>query len=400
MNSSFAFIFDTKFLKMDVRYYFEPVDFSGFYELGHLSWKYSLGSVIEKATTAITKENIRKVNVAIVGVPFDNRNEVDNTTVAPDKIRAELYQLAKFSSKFNIADFGNLKPASSVKGNYQALRDIVDYFNELKIVTVIIGGSQDLSVGVCDAFKNEKYFSFSTVDAFLDVKQGKEPFNSANYISRIFINQPQLFQFNLIAFQSHYLSVENLNKIKSVSDHIRLGSLRENIAVAEPVLRNTDFLSFDINSIKHSEAPGSMRIIPNGLRSDEACQLAKYAGVSDRLKVFGLFDVDIENDTNNLTVKLASQLIWYFLEGYLNRDNENPDTNENNIIYQVEVDSVDQPIIFFRNTITNRWWMQIETTEKIKLHFACSEKEYEQASNNEIPEIWFNYIQKIDSLLK
>jgi hypothetical protein len=69
-------------------------------------------------------------------------------------------------------------------------------------------------------------------------------------------------------------------------------------------------------------------------------------------------------------------------------------------MYQVEVDSVDKPIVFFKNTITNRWWIQIETTEKSKLHFACSEREYQQASNNEIPELWFNYIQKIDSLLK
>jgi hypothetical protein len=143
-----------------------------------------------------------------------------------------------------------------------------------------------------------------------------------------------------------------------------------------------------------------MRITPNGFRSEEACRLAKYAGLSDRLKVFGLFDVVTENDLNSLTVKLASQLIWYFIEGFINRDNEKPDANENNIMYQVEVDSVDKPIVFFKNTITNRWWLQIETTEKSKLHFACSEREYQQASNNEIPELWFNYIQKIDSLLK
>jgi len=128
--------------------------------------------------------------------------------------------------------------------------------------------------------------------------------------------------------------------------------------------------------------------------------LAKYAGISDRLKVFGVFDIVAENDIKNLTFKLASQLIWYFLEGYLNRDNENPEENENNIMFQVKIENVDKPIVFFKNAITNRWWMQIETPDKSKLHFACSKKDYEQASNNEIPEIWFNYIQKIDSLLK
>jgi arginase family enzyme len=393
-------LFLPKILKMDVRYYFDPVEFSAYYNSGHLNWKYSLGAVIEKNSHALTKENIHKLNIAIIGVPFDSRKEDTYSQQPTDKIREELYQLAKFNNKINIADFGNLKPASSVKGNYQALRDIVDYFNELKIVTVVIGGSQDLSVGVCEAFLGDSYFSFSSIDAFLDVKKAKEPFNSSNYLSRIFSNQPQLFQFNLIGYQSHYVASENLNKIKCLSDHIRLGNLRGNIVLAEPVLRNTDFLSFDINSIKNSEAPGSLRVTPNGLRSEEACQFAKYAGLSGRLKVFGLFDIVIENDQNSLTVKLAAQMIWYFLEGFINRDNNKPDSDENNIMYQVEVDNVDKPIVFFKNTITNQWWMQIETTEKRKLYFGCSEKDYEQASNNEIPELWLKYIQKIDVLLK
>jgi len=385
---------------MDVRYYFNPIDFSTYYNAGHLNWKYSLGAAIEKNSQFLSKEKIRKINIAIVGIPFDSRKENTYSPEAPDKIRSELYQLSKFSSKVNIADFGNLKPASTVKGNYQALRDIVDYFNELKIVTVIIGGSQDLSIGVCEAFTGDSYFSYSTIDAFLDVKKAKEPFDSSNYISRLISNQPRLFQFNLIGYQSHYLATEYFRNIKSVSEHIRLGNLRDNITVAEPVLRNTDFLSFDINSVKNSDAPGSYRSNPNGLRSEEACQLAKYAGLSGRLKVFGLFDVFPENDRYNLTVKLTAQIIWYFLEGFIDRDNQKPDSGENSLMYKVEVESVDKPIVFYRNTLTNRWWMQIETTEKTMLYFACSEKEYEQASNNEIPELWLNYIQKIDDVLK
>ena len=399
MNSSFAFIFAAKIFIMDVHYYFNSVDFTTFYNSGHLNWKHSLGADIEKNSQVFSQENIRKLQIVIVGIPFDSRKK-NYSTNAPDIIRSELYQHAKFDTKIKIADLGNLKPSSSIKGNYKALRDIVDYFNELNIVTILIGGSQDLSVGVCEAFKGDSFFSYSTIDAFLDIKKAKEPFNSTNYLSRLFISQPQLFQFNLIGFQNHYLPTEKLKTIKSVSNHVRLGVLRDDIAIAEPVLRNTDFLSFDINSINHSEAPGSLRITPNGLRSEESCQLAKYAGLSNRLKVFGMFDYVTENDQNNLTAKLAAQIIWYFLEGFINRINVKPGSSENNITYQVEIDSIDKPIIFLKNTITNQWWMQIETIEKSNLYFACSEKEYEQASKNEIPELWLNYIQKIDAVLK
>ncbi len=385
---------------MDVQYYFNSVDFSEFHNSGHLNWKYSLGAAIEKNSQILSKENISKVNVAIVGVPFDGRKSDTDLPESPNKIRTELYQLSKFDTKLRIADFGNLKPASSTKGNYQALRDIVDYFVELKIVTVVIGGSQDLSIGVCRAFNGNKFFSFTTVDAFLNVKKGKEPFNSNNYLSRLFISKPEPFQFNLIGFQSHYITSESISKMQSGGNHISLGSLRDNIAIAEPIIRNTDFLSFDINAVKYADAPGTLKVSPNGLRSEEACQLAKYSGMSNRLKVFGLFDIVIEKDENDLTVKLAAQIIWYFLEGFVNRDTEKPDLNEHCVMFRVEVEGVDKPLVFYRNSLTNQWWIEIETDEKAKFHFACSESEYVVASNNEIPGIWLNYIQKIDQVLK
>jgi arginase family enzyme len=394
--SAFAFIFANKNFSMDVQYYFNPVDFSQFHHSGHISWKYSLGAAIERNS----KDDIKKINIAIVGIPFDSRKDDASQPESPDKIRAELYQLSKFDTKLKIADFGNVKPASSIKGNYQALRDIVDYFNELKIVTVVIGGSQDLSLGVWEAFKGNKFFSFTAIDAFLDVKNGNEPFGPTNFLSRLFSSKQVPFLFSLIGFQSHYLTSASFGKIQNTGNHIRLGSLRDNIAIAEPVLRDTDFLSFDMNSVKHSDASGTQRVSPNGLRSEEACQLAKYAGLSNRLKVFGMFDVLTKNDRDDLTVKLAAQIIWYFIEGFVNRDIENPGLSDNCVVFKVEVEGIDKPIVFYRNTNTNQWWIEIETDDKAKYHFACSENEYIVASNNEIPGLWLNYIQKIDEVLK
>jgi hypothetical protein len=99
-------------------------------------------------------------------------------------------------------------------------------------------------------------------------------------------------------------------------------------------------------------------------------------------------------------VKLAAQIIWYFLEGFFNRDNGKPDLNENCVMFQVEVEGIDNPIVFYRNTMTNQWWIEIETGDKTKFLFGCSENEYVAASNNEIPGMWLNYTQKIDEILK
>lgn len=384
---------------MDFRHYFDPVDFSLFRKSGPFKWKHSMGEIIEKNTSALSINNIKKLDVAIIGTCFDSRNET-NTTDAPDKIRAELYQLAGLNHKINLADFGNLKPGSSLKGNFQALRDLVDYFSELKIVTLIIGGSQDLTIGVCEAYQHNPYFCLSTVDSFLNIKRGKEIFNSSNYLSRIFNNHPQIFQFNLLGYQSHFVSDELLTKVKGINQHIRLGILREDISVTEPILRNTDVLSFDIGAVKYSEAPGNGNCSPNGLNSEEACQLAKYAGISPRLKVFGLFEADPELDKTNITVKLSAQIIWYFLEGFVYRTSENILSDEIITRYQVEVSSIDKPLVFFKNSVSNQWWMEIESLTNEVKYFGCSEKDYEQAANNEIPELWIKYIQKLDEILK
>jgi formiminoglutamase len=84
---------------MDIRYYFDKINFSAYYDSGHLNWKYSLGAVIEKNSNALTKENIHKLNIAIVGVPFDSRKEDTYSAEATDKIRAQLYMLSGYNSK-------------------------------------------------------------------------------------------------------------------------------------------------------------------------------------------------------------------------------------------------------------------------------------------------------------
>jgi len=385
-------------MDMDVRHYFDSVDFSTFRDSRQLAWKYTLGAAIEKNTGSLSSKNIQKLEIAIVGVTFDSRKK-EKKSDAPDKIRMQLYPLANLGRTCNIVDFGNLKPASSQKGNYQALRDIIDYFNELQVLTIVIGGSQDLTLGIYDAFAGDPFLCLSTVDAFLDVKKGKETLSSTNYLSRIFSRQ-QLFQFSLIGFQRHYVSGGYLSKTSGIGHHLGLGQLREDFKLVEPILRNTDFLSFDTGAIKSSEAPGNENFSPNGLLGDEACQLAKYAGLSKRLKVFGLFEMNPDFDTNQLTAKLSAQIVWYFLEGYGQRYQHSELAEENSTRYQVEVKNLDKPLVFLKNNITHQWWVQVESVNHKTMYFACSENEYEQAANNEIPGLWLKYIQKTDETLK
>lgn len=378
--------------------YFDAVDFSQYANDVPFAWKNSMGASIEKNTVKLKEGRLKNIELAIIGVPFNSEQDDFKRTATPDKIRKAFYRLAGVG-KLNIIDFGNLKASTSHKGNYLALRDVVDYLSELDIVTIVLGGSQDYSYGICQAFKSDPFFSFCAVDAFLDVKKGVESLSSTNFLSQVFKIMPNLFQFGLLAYQSHYVPDAYFEKIKAIGTHLRLGKLRDNLCAAEPILRNSDFLSFDMAALKHSEAP-SLLNHPNGLYADEACQLMKYAGASNRMKVVGLFGLNMGLEPDELSVNLTAQLVWYFVQGYLVRDKRKPNESDVYSTFRVEIPELSAPLVFCKNNDTGQWWIQVQAINNDVKYYACSEKDYMAASNNEIPEFWLKYIQKTDEIVK
>ena len=378
--------------------YFDAVDFSQYVDDVPFGWKYSMGASIEKNTVKLQEGRLRNIELAIVGVPFNSTHDDFKRTATPDNLRKAFYSLAGVG-KLNIIDLGNLKASTSHKGNYLALRDVVDYLSELDIVTIVFGGSQDYSYGICQAFRSNPFFSFSAIDAFLDVKKGVESLSSTNYLSQVFKTLPDIFQFNLLGYQSHYVPDIYFGKTKGIGAHLRLGKLRDNIADAEPVLRNSDFLTFDMAALKSSEAPNSLNL-PNGLYADEACQLMKYAGASNRMKVFGLFGLNIGEEPGELSLNLAAQLVWYFVQGYLIRDRRKPEQGDGFSVFSVEIPELSAPLVFCKNDNTGQWWVQVQAINNETRYFACSERDYEAASGNEIPELWLKYVQKTDEIVK
>ncbi|MBW6535347.1 MAG: arginase family protein [Mariniphaga sp.] len=379
---------------MNLPDYFEPFDFSVITKETNPLGKYSLGPEIEKTTLKLVQTNLTGIDAAIIGVPVENGEP--QKTGTPDKIRTALYQLAAFDNNLTIVDLGNLKPATSAKGTFLALRDVIEYLREMNIVAVILGGSQDLTTGICEAFKNERFFWLAAVDSILDVKKGTETFNSTNYLSRVFKNLPNLFHFSLIGYQAHLVGEKLIAQTKPVGEHLRLGQLRDDFTNAELLLRNANVLSFDMGAIKFTDAPSTPQKNPNGLRSDEACQLARYAGLSTKLSVFGLFNMfeNIKSKTCT-TLNLGAEIIWYFLEGLAGKKVPGEKT-----VYKVAIDGLEHPVIFRHEEETNRWWFEVQSISGETFEVACTQKEYQEAAGNEIPGRWLKFIQKMDGLSK
>ena len=90
-------------------------------------------------------------------------------------------------------------------------------------------------------------------------------------------------------------------------DTLRLGNVTSKIRNVEPVLRNTDMLSFDLSSIKSSDLNANKYSSPNGLSSVEACKIMRYAGLSDKLSLLAICEYNHVFHLCFLKVKLANE---------------------------------------------------------------------------------------------
>ena len=160
-------------------------------------------------------------------------------------------------------------------------------------------------------------------------------------------------------------------------------------------------MAMNINCIKASDAPGQSDASPNGFSGEEACQITRYAGMSNELSSFGLYEINPSFDINNQTSKLAAQMIWYFIEGFYNRKNDYPATESKDyMIYRTTSKSGNHEIVFYRNILTDRWWMEVPyPTERSehsgKFLVPCTYADYQIAMKDEIPDRWMKTYQKL-----
>ena len=142
----------------------------------------------------------------------------------------------------------------------------------------------------------------------------------------------------------------------------------------EPIMRNTDFLSFDLSAIQHSYAGANVYSTPNGLTGEESCKIMRYAGISDKLTATGVFEYNQSLDENNQTAKLVAQMIWYFLEGYKSRKKELNPNLKDCIKYTVAFDDGQNEIVFYKSNNSGRWWMGVpfkrEKKQSLQKYFA------------------------------
>jgi formiminoglutamase len=357
------------------------------------------GKNIDIHTPDYQFKELNQYDLVIIGVPEDRNSFNKGCSLAPDKIRARLYQLNKIDKTIRILDLGNLKQGNTFTDTYVALREIIENFLFNNIVTILIGGTQELTFPVFQAFESVKpNINLVTIDRTIDLIKESVKSSAESYLTEILFKKRRLFKYCNLGHQQYLTDKNNLDLInKLYHDAYRLGDVRSDFSLVEPVLRDSDIVSFDISSVRQSDAPAFYNPSPSGFTSEEACQLARYSGISDMVAVFGLFEMNPKFDNRMQTANLAAQIIWYFVDGLTSRNAETPSgENKNFKTFIVGSNNLDHEITFYKSLISERWWMEIPAAKAEKpVIVSCSYADYLSACEQEVPNLWWKSFQKL-----
>ena len=358
------------------------------------STKYnSLGRVMQPLWDDQT-EAWKQMDIVIVGIPEGRETGKNHgSRLAPDAVRKELYGLSVPQSKIKIGDLGNIMPGSDFKDTEIALKQILTEVLKEGVLPIVLGGGTALTYAQYQAFEPVlKSMEVTLLAPFFELEED-------NFLSQICLHQPNyLFNLNVLGYQSYYVEATALQTLeKMYFNPIRLGVLRNNLQESEPILRNTNLFCVDIGVVKQADAPANYYNNPNGLSSEEICQLCWYAGVSDSLKSFGLYEINPEFDYRNQTSKLASQMIWYFIDGYYNRKGDVPGMHQEFLKYRCTLNGNKHDVIFYKSKLSERWWMQVneENGEDNSVLVPCSYADYQMATQGDMPDRFWKALQKL-----
>jgi formiminoglutamase len=381
---------------MDFTILFSPIDEALYSEIK------SSGSVFKNIRVfGESMPDYKTAQIAIFGIGEERGTDTNlGCGNGPDEIRKKFYNLKKGTGLYNIVDLGNLKKGIDLEETYTRISEVCRMLLEQNTLPIILGGSHDLDIGQYRGYEDmQKLVSFLNVDAFLDLEDGLEPPLNRKHVHNILLHEPNyLFSYTHLAHQSYLIDPASVAVLERLYfEAYRIGHLRSNLQEMEPAIRNADILSFDITAIKSSDAPGNANAQPFGLTGEEACQLCWYAGMNEKLSSVGFYEYNPQHDdAQRKTASVIATMLWYFIEGFYHRKDEQNFKSNDFLKYTVAMPVNPEVLVFYKSKVTERWWMEIQNPAgKRNTLVPCTYADYQMAANGELPERYISTIAKL-----
>lgn len=288
---------------------------------------------IGELATSADHNTVPPNSFSLIGYPDDEGIQLNGGRVgsakAPDVVREYLYKMTPNSNKLPLFDIGNLSHETMTLPERHQLAQSVAYELQKKLIrTISIGGGHDYGYSDASAFVKAHMNSglkpvVLNFDAHLDVRPTTKGFNSGTPFYRLLEEFSGQFEFAEIGIQpqcnsrhhidwalSHKAQIFDLPQILNAGGLVRLlkHSFFSNLKPETPV-----FISFDIDGLKSSEAPGCSQSWTTGLNLEDYLIFFNQLRKKSNIRGLGIYEVSPPLDIQNLTSKAAALLAYHFL---------------------------------------------------------------------------------------
>jgi formiminoglutamase len=302
-----------------------------------------------------------------------------------NEVRQRFYQLQKGTGVLRLVDLGNLRPGLSLEDTYQRLREIVGALLEVNTVPLLLGGSHDLDYGQFLAYESlDRPVSFAVVDSRPDMAAPSSLVPAEDsHLRRLLVHEPNfVFSFAHLGHQQYLTPPEVLVALEKLHfETMSVGEIRTDKRMAEPLVRQADFMSVDLSALRWQDAPGYYPANPFGLSNEDATQLCWYAGHNG---------YRADHDPHGLAAATLATMLWYFIEGFYHRRPETGFGTFRFLTYTVVLPGTPDKLVFYKSRRADKWWMEVESLgdSEVKRVVPCTYEDYMHASQGDLPQRW------------
>ena len=301
-----------------------------------------LAQYIQPASESILDD----ASIVIFGVPTDEGIRRNGGRIgaskAPAAIREWLGKLTTYAgpqfkhhlNDLRIADLGDVT-GNDLEAIHEAATTISKELIGLGKIVIALGGGHDITYPSVKGFQQaigSNDFGLINIDAHLDVRPKKDGQHHSGSSFRLLIEEgivnPRRFSEigiqSFVTAQSHFnWLLEQGTRILTFEDattaHLPNAFEECEFATTLGDPEIPIYLSFDMDCVRASDAPGVSAPAPIGFLAEEAYELAAAAGLSKHVRMLDLVEVSPPYDLDGRTSRLAARMIACFLAGVANR---------------------------------------------------------------------------------
>lgn len=278
--------------------------------------------------------------IVIIGFPYDegavrNRGRAGSAS-GPDEIRRAFYRLTPTKSPalkdvaMKIFDAGNFVRNLNLDDASSALGDAVTKLLRHGHTPIVLGGSNDLSLANFRGCHTVlKSCGAINIDSHLDVRDYSKGTNSgtsyrmvldsgelsgknfAEYGIQEFVNS----RGHLAYASEHGVQVYTLTQIHSKKNSESFMQAYRTVSEGTQGV----YVSFDMDSVRSSDAPGVSAPTSTGLTAEEILECAYLAGTEEKTVMMDVCEFNPKFDVDGHTAKLSAMIVANFLAGLANR---------------------------------------------------------------------------------